>query len=138
MLVGNHPAQGQDGTVTVQARNRTMLAWLLFAATFACLAAGLVIALAVVRPLTAGVLAGGALFALVYLGFAVLGLILSLRLPANPIGWLYAASGLVWSLTVPGEVWIDDLVRRGRPLPWPPSWTPPSPSRCGRRPSPWA
>jgi hypothetical protein len=36
MLVGNHPDQGRDGTVTVQARNRTMLAWLLFAATFAC------------------------------------------------------------------------------------------------------
>jgi hypothetical protein len=79
-----------------------MLAWLLFAATFACLAAGLVVAVAVVRPLTMGVLAGGALTALLYLSFAVLGLILTLRLPANPIGWLYAASGLVWSLNVPG------------------------------------
>jgi hypothetical protein len=48
------------------------------------------------------VLAGGALTALLYLSFAVLGLILTLRLPANPIGWLYAASGLVWSLNVPG------------------------------------
>jgi hypothetical protein len=94
-----------------------MLAWLLFAASFACLAAGLVVALAVVRPLTAGVLAGGGVEALVYLGFAVVGLILSLRLPANPIGWLYAASGLIWSLTVPGEAWIDDLVDKGRPLP---------------------
>jgi hypothetical protein len=115
IVVGNHPDQGRDGTVTV--RNRTMLAWLLFAATFACLAAGLVIAVAVVRPLTVGVLAGGALIALAYLGFAVLGLVLSLRLPANPIGWLYAASGLVWSLTVPGEAWVTDLVDRGRPLP---------------------
>jgi hypothetical protein len=35
----------------VQPRTRTALAWLLFGASFACLAAGLVIALAVVRPL---------------------------------------------------------------------------------------
>jgi hypothetical protein len=40
--------------VTVPDGNRTMLAWLLFAATFACLAAGLVVAVAVVRPLTMG------------------------------------------------------------------------------------
>jgi two-component system, NarL family, sensor kinase len=103
--------------VKVQARNRIMLAWLLFAATFACLAAGLAVTLALVRPLTVGVLAGGALAALLYLGFAVLGLILSLRRPANPIGWLYAASGLVWSLSVPGDAWVDNLIRQGRPLP---------------------
>ena len=41
---------------------------------------------------------------LLYLGFAVIGLVLSLRLPANPIGWLYAASGLIWSLNVPGSL----------------------------------
>jgi hypothetical protein len=117
MLVGNRPAQRCGETVTVQARNRTMLAWLLFAATFACLAAGLAVTLALVRPLTVGVLARGVLAALSYLGFAVLGLILSLRRPANPIGWLYAASGLVWSLSVPGDAWIDDLIRMGRPLP---------------------
>jgi hypothetical protein len=76
-----------------------------------------VVALALVRPLTIGVLAGSALLALSYLGFATIGLVLSLRLPANPIGWLYAASGLVWSLTVPGEAWVDDLIRKGHPLP---------------------
>jgi hypothetical protein len=76
-----------------------------------------VVALALVRPLMVGVLAGGALVALLYLGFAVLGLVLSLRLPANPIGWLYSASGLVWSLSVPGEAWVDDLIRKSRPLP---------------------
>jgi len=103
--------------VNVQTRNRTMLAWLLFGATFGCLAAGLVVAVALVRPLTVGVLAEGALGALLYLGFAIIGLVLSLRRPANPIGWLYAASGLAWSLTVPGEVWVDHLVRSGRPLP---------------------
>jgi hypothetical protein len=103
--------------VTVQARRRTMLAWLLFGATFGCLAAGLVVALALVRPLTAAVLAQGALGALLFLGFAFIGLVLSLRRPANPIGWLYAASGLVWSLTVPLEPWVDQLIRSGRPLP---------------------
>ncbi|HET6748351.1 MAG TPA: hypothetical protein VFL71_03740 [Actinomycetes bacterium] len=103
--------------MTVQARGRPRLAWLLFLATLACLATGLVVALVVVRPLTLGVLGVGALAALLYLGFAVIGLVLSLRRPANPIGWLYAASGLVWSLNVPGEAWVDHLVRSGRPLP---------------------
>jgi hypothetical protein len=32
------------------------------------------------------------------LGYATIGLVLTLRRPANPIGWLYAASGLVWAL----------------------------------------
>ena len=88
--------------MTVAPRTRRLLAWLLFAATFACLAAGLGVALALVRPLTLGVLAEGALGALLYLGFAVLGLVISLRLPGNPIGWLLGASGLAWSLNVPG------------------------------------
>src|SRR5262245_31312365 len=103
--------------VTVAPRTRTVLAWLLFAATFCCLAAGLVVALVLVRPLTLAVLAQGALGALLYLGFAVLGLVLTLRRPANPVGWLLAASGLVWALNVPGEAWTRNLVATGRPLP---------------------
>jgi hypothetical protein len=82
-----------------------VLAWLLFAATFGCLAAGLAVALALVRPLTLAVLAEGALAAALYLGFAVRGLVISLRRPDNPIGWLLAGSGLVWSLNGPGEAW---------------------------------
>jgi hypothetical protein len=62
------------------------------------------------RPVTFGVLAEGAMTAVLYLGFAVLGLVLCLRRPANPIGWLLAASGLLWSLNVPGEAWVSNLV----------------------------
>ena len=91
--------------MTVPPRTRTLLAWVLFATTFACLASGLVVALLVVRPLTLAVLAKGALTAVLYLGFAVLGLVLTLRRPANPIGWLLAGSGLVWALNVPVEAW---------------------------------
>jgi hypothetical protein len=59
--------------------------------------------LAVVRPLTLAVLAEGAARALVYpLGYATVGLVLTLRRPTNPIGWLYAAAGLMWSLSIPG------------------------------------
>jgi hypothetical protein len=101
----------------MQARSRTMLAWLLFLTTLGCLVAGLVVALVLVRPLTPGVLGEGVLIPLLYLGFAAIGLVLSLRRPANPIGWLYAASGLAWSVSVPGEAWVGQLVRTGRPLP---------------------
>ncbi len=95
-----------------------MLAWSLWLAAFGCCAAGLLVTLAVTRPLTIGVLAEGAAYALAFpLGYATIGLVLSVRRPGNPIGWLYAASGLLWSLVVPLRPWVDWLVRAGRPLP---------------------
>jgi hypothetical protein len=113
------PTMPRTRPVTASPLTRTVLAWLLFAATFSCLAAGLVVALLLVRPLTLAVLAEGALTAVLYLGFATLGLVLTLRRPANPVGWLLGASGLVWSLNVPAEAWVDNLVASGRPLPTP-------------------
>jgi hypothetical protein len=102
----------------MRARTRTLLAWSLWLATFACCAAGLVVALLLTRPLTLAVLAQGAGFALAFpFGYATIGLVLALRRPANPIGWLYAASGLVWSLTIPFDPWVDQLILNGRPLP---------------------
>jgi hypothetical protein len=102
----------------MRVRTRTLLAWSLWLATFACCAAGLVVTLAVTRPLTLAVLAEGAAFAAAFpLGYTTIGLVLSLRRPANPIGWLFAASGLVWSLTVPLDPWVDQLVLTSRPLP---------------------
>jgi hypothetical protein len=99
-------------------RARTVLAWALWLATFTCCAAGLVVTLVLVRPLTLGVLAEGAAFALAFpLGFATVGLLLSLRRPANPIGWLYAAAGLAWAWAIPFDPWIDTLLREHRPLP---------------------
>jgi hypothetical protein len=99
-------------------RTRTTLAWLLWLATMACCAAGLVVTLFVTRPLTAGVLVSGAAFAVAFpLGYATIGLVLTLRRPANPIGWLFAASGLLWSVTIPVDPWVDRLILTGRPLP---------------------
>jgi hypothetical protein len=99
-------------------RTRTVLAWTLWLATMSSCVAGLVVALLVARPLTAQVLLDGALFAVGFpLGYATVGLILTLRRPANPIGWLYAASAVTWSLIIPLEPWIDQLVRDQRPLP---------------------
>jgi hypothetical protein len=104
--------------VRMQPRTRTVLAWSLWLAALACCAAGLAVTLAVTRPLTFGVLAEGAARALVYpLGYATIGLVLSLRRPANPIGWLYAAAGLAWSLSIPAEPWVYRLVVEHRPLP---------------------
>ena len=51
------------------------------------------------------------------LGFASVGLVLTLRRPANPIGWLYAAAGLGGSLTTPLAPWVDQLLAEHRPLP---------------------
>jgi hypothetical protein len=104
--------------VPIPTRTRTVLAWSLWLATLGCCAAGLAVTLAVVRPLTVTVLAEGAARALVYpLGYATVGLVLTLRRPGNPIGWLYAAAGLMWSLAIPGEPWVAELVAEGRPLP---------------------
>jgi hypothetical protein len=108
----------EDQTVKLHTRTRTMLAWSLWLATIGCCAAGLLVTLALVRPLTLGVLAEGAAFALAFpLGFATIGLVMTLRLPANPIGWLYAAAGLAWSWDIPFGPWIDQLVHDHRPLP---------------------
>jgi hypothetical protein len=102
----------------MQPRTRTLLAWSLWLATLGCCAAGLVVTLAVVRPLTAGVLVDGAVRALAYpLGYATVGLVLTLRRPTNPIGWLYAAAGLLWSSAIPGDPWLDQLLVEHRPLP---------------------
>ena len=99
-------------------RTRTVLAWSLWLATFGGCAAGLAVTLALVRPLTMAVLAEGAARALVYpLGYATVGLVLTLRRPSNPIGWLYAAAGLMWSLAVPWDPWVGQLVAEHRPLP---------------------
>ena len=104
--------------VRMRARTRTLVAWSLWLITFGFCAAGLVVTLVVTRPLTAAVLADGAAFALVFpLGYATIGLVLGLRRPANPIGWLFAASGLVWSLTIPIDPWVNQLILDHRPLP---------------------
>ena len=104
--------------MTLQPRTRTVAAWALWAATMGCCAAGLVVALLVARPLTAQILLDGALFAVGFpLGYATVGLVLTLRRPANPIGWLYAASALCWSLIVPLRPWVEQLARDQHPLP---------------------
>jgi hypothetical protein len=100
-------------------RTRRVLAWALWLVTFGCCAAGLLVTLAIYRPLTLGVLVEGALYAFFFvLGFATVGLVLALRRPGNPIGWLYGAAGLAWAYTIPLGPWIDQLVREHRPLPF--------------------
>jgi signal transduction histidine kinase len=95
-----------------------LLAWALWLATITSCGAGLVVALVVTRPFTLAVPAEGAATALTFsLGYATIGLILALRRPTNPIGWLYAGSGLAWALLLPWQPWVDQLVRSGRPLP---------------------
>jgi hypothetical protein len=104
--------------VSVPTKTKALLAWSLWLATLGCCAGGLLAALLWIRPLTLELLAGGAAQALVFpLGYATIGLVLTLRRPANPIGWLYAASGLVWALVIPFEPWLNQLLRDHQPLP---------------------
>ena len=99
-------------------RTEAALAWTLWLVTFGCCAAGLAVTLAVYRPLTVGVLVEGAVYAFFFvLGFATVGLVVALRRPGNPIGWLYGAAGLAWAYTLPVEPWLDQLIREHRPLP---------------------
>jgi hypothetical protein len=104
--------------VRLQPRTKTVLAWSLWLASMGCCAGGLLAALLWVRPLTPEPLTKGAATALAFpVGFATVGLVLSLRRPANPIGWLYAASGLAWALALPFGPWLDQLIRDHWPLP---------------------
>jgi hypothetical protein len=104
--------------VKLHRRARTMLAWSLFLATLGCCVGGLVAAVVFTRPLTMVALARSAGNAVAFpLGFATIGLVLGLRRPANPIGWLFAAAGLVWSLQIPGMPWVEYLLGAQRPLP---------------------
>jgi hypothetical protein len=104
--------------VELRSRTRAVLAWALWLVTFGCCAAGLLITLAIYRPLTLGVLVEGAVYAFFFvLGFATVGLVLALRRPGNPIGWLYVGAGLAWAYTIPMAPWIDQLVREHRPVP---------------------
>jgi hypothetical protein len=108
------------GEEVMELRSRTtaVLAWSMWLLAFGCCAAGLLVTLAIYRPLTVGVLVEGAVYAFSFvLGFATVGLVLALRRPGNPIGWLYSAAGLAWAYTLPVQPWIDQLVRKHRPLP---------------------
>ena len=83
------PDPTEDEPLTLLPRTRPMLAWCLWLASMGCCAGGLVAALLWVRPLTPELLARGAATALAFpVGYATIGLVLSLRRPANPIGWL--------------------------------------------------
>jgi hypothetical protein len=99
-------------------RTRAALAWALWLISFGCCAAGLLLTLAIYRPLTAAVLVEGAVYAFFFvLGFATIGLVLALRRPENPIGWLYGAAGLAWAYTIPVGPFIHQSIREHRPLP---------------------
>ncbi|HKQ03124.1 MAG TPA: hypothetical protein VJ735_22605 [Actinomycetes bacterium] len=104
--------------MALRPRTRLVLAWALWLVTFGCAAVGLLVTLAISRPLTLVRLAEGAVYAFFFvLGFATVGLVLSLRRPGNPIGWLFGAAGLAWAYTIPFEPWVDQLLREHRPLP---------------------
>ena len=105
-------------------RSRTRLAWLLFLATMGCLAGGLVVSLLVTRPLTAKVLEDGAGEAVPWLLFATIGLVLTLRRPGSPIGWLYAAARWSGPSTSPGTRGSTSCRAAGARCRWWRGWPP--------------
>ena len=110
-------------------RTKAALAWALWLVTFGCCAAGLGVTLAVYRPLTVGVLVEGAVYAFFFvLGFATVGLVVALRRPGNPIGWLYGAAGLAWAYTLPWRPGSSSSSASSGPCrPSPRSWRWPGP-----------
>jgi hypothetical protein len=107
-----------EEVLELRSPTKAVLAWALWLVTFGCCAAGLLVTLAIVRPLTLGMLGEGALYAFFFvLGSATVGLVLALRRPENPIGWLYGAAGLAWAYPIPFGPWVDQLVREHRSLP---------------------
>jgi hypothetical protein len=77
------PDGGEDQTVKPHARTRGALAWSLWLVTVGCCAAAL---RAVIRPLTLAVVADAAFWLVFLLGSATIGLVVTLRRPANPAG----------------------------------------------------
>jgi hypothetical protein len=99
-------------------RARSALAWSLWVATVAGSVIGLLSIIAWTRPLTLAVVLRGTADTIVLpVGFATIGLVLALRRPGNPIGWLFAASGLAWCLMACGTPWVLHLAGEHRPLP---------------------
>jgi hypothetical protein len=104
--------------MNVSPRTRSGLVWSLWVATVIGGLIGLLGIFAWTRPLTPiVVLRGAADTILLPLGFATIGLVLALRRPDNPIGWLFAASGLAWCLMSSGTPWLLHLASEHRPLP---------------------
>src|SRR4029453_19032317 len=99
-------------------RRRVVVAGAVWLFIFGCCAAGLLVTLAIYRPLTPEVLAEGAIYAFFFvLGSAPVGLVLALRRPPNPIGWLYMGAGLAWAYTIPVAPWVEQFTREHRPVP---------------------
>jgi hypothetical protein len=99
-------------------RARRALAWSLWVATVAGGVIGLLSIVAWTRPLTLAVVLRGTADTIVLpVGFATIGLVLAQRRPGNPIGWLFAASGLAWCLMACGTPWVLHLAGEHRPLP---------------------
>jgi hypothetical protein len=104
--------------MSMSPRTGRVLAWSLWVATVTGGVIGLVGVLAWTRPLTPMVVLRGAADTIALpLGFATIGLVLALRRPDNPIGWLFAASGLAWCLMSSGTAWLLHLNSEHRPLP---------------------
>jgi hypothetical protein len=68
--------------VKLHARTRIALAWSLWLVTVGCCTAFL----AVLRPLTLAVVADAVFWMVFLLGYAIIGLVVTLRRPANPTG----------------------------------------------------
>jgi hypothetical protein len=108
--------------MTLPPRTRNVLAWALWLATMGCCAAGLVTALLLTRPLTAQVLLEGAVFALGFpFGYATVGLVLTLRRPANRSAGCTRPRPSPGAWSSPSAPGSTSWSGTGSRCPWPPS-----------------
>ena len=100
------------------------LAWTLFGVTAVCLLVNLVVAVLNTSgpdPVSFGAAVGSSAFYLTSFAFTAVGVVIAVRRPRNPIGWILMAIGFVWELpseevvrygavTAPGSVPGSDVL----------------------------
>ena len=85
----------------MRSRAAVRLAWMLFGVTAVCLLVNLVFAVLNTSgpdPVGAGVALGSSAFYVACFAFTAVGVLVAVRQPRNPIGWILLTIGLVWQI----------------------------------------
>lgn len=110
--------------LSMRSRAAVRLAWMLFGLTAVCMLVNLVFAVLNTSgpdPVGAGAALGSSAFYLASFSFTAVGVLVAVRQPHNPIGWILLTIGLVWevpseeiarygAVTVPGSIAASEIL----------------------------